>query len=175
MNDNAALIALGANLPFDGLMGAALLSRALSALQAEGLAVRAVSGVWRTAAWPPGTEQPDYFNAAAELDSAGRAPRLLYDALRAIEARFGRERRERWAARTMDLDIIAMDGFVGTFGGVTLPHPRMQERAFVLAPLAEIAPGWRHPVSGATPGDMLAALGRVEGCSREGDLAVGTG
>jgi len=76
----------------------------------------------------------------AELDAGDLQPQPLYETLAAIERRFGRERRIRWAPRTLDLDIIAMDGFVGTFGEITLPHPRMHERAFVPAPLAEIAP-----------------------------------
>jgi 2-amino-4-hydroxy-6-hydroxymethyldihydropteridine diphosphokinase len=152
-----AFVALGANMPFEGVSGPALLARAVAAMQGAGLVPRALSGVWQTEAWPSGSGQPDYYNAVAELDAGGRTPQQLYDALAAIERRFGRERRVRWAPRTLDLDIIAMDGFAGTFGEITLPHPRMHERTFVLAPLAEIAPAWRHPL-GRTAAELLANL-----------------
>ena len=87
-----------------------------------------------------------------------KTPQEIYAALAQIERRFGRERREQWAPRTLDLDILAMGGFIGEFDGIKLPHPRMEERAFVLAPLAEIAPNWRHPVSGMTASALLASL-----------------
>ena len=156
--DVTAFIALGANMPFEGVQGPQLLAAALTALGEMGLAHRCVSSVWQTEAWPPGSGQPDYFNAVAEIDAQGMAPEAVYGALAAIERRFGRERRERWAPRTLDLDILSMDGFIGEFGGVILPHSRIEERAFVLAPLAEIAPNWRHPVSGQTAAALLAAL-----------------
>ncbi len=153
-----AFVALGANMPFDGVQGLALLARAVAAMQAAGLSLRALSGVWETEAWPQGSGQPDYYNAVAELDVGARTPQQLYDVLSQIERNFGRERRERWAPRTLDLDIIAMDGFVGTFGDVTLPHPRMHERVFVLAPLAELAPDWTHAGSRLTVAELLADL-----------------
>ncbi|MGD9965596.1 MAG: 2-amino-4-hydroxy-6-hydroxymethyldihydropteridine diphosphokinase [Hyphomonadaceae bacterium] len=166
-------VALGANLPFAGIRGPALLARAVAAMQAAGLAPRALSGVWETEAWPQGSGQPDYYNAVAELDVPGRTPQQLYVALSQIERDFGRERRERWAPRTLDLDILAMDGWVGTFGDLILPHPRMHERAFVLAPLAEIAPAWRHPLLNRTPPDLLAGLPTDYRHSRIGDLSAG--
>src|SRR5690606_18325701 len=128
------------------------------ALTSAGLGLRAKSGVWRTAPWPPGAKQPDYVNAVVELDPGGLLPQPLYQSLCAIERAFGRERRERWAARTLDLDILAMGRLAGRFDGVELPHPRLHERAFALAPLAEIAPGWRHPVLGRTAAEMLELL-----------------
>jgi 2-amino-4-hydroxy-6-hydroxymethyldihydropteridine diphosphokinase len=152
---DTTFVALGSNMPFEGAEPRALLALAVRALDGAGLQVRARSGIWQTAAWPSG-DQPDYFNAVVELDRAGLEPQLLYEVLAGIERRFGRDRREKWASRTLDLDIVAMDGFVGVFGGVELPHPRMAERAFVLAPLAEIAPGWRHPGTGLNPAEMLA-------------------
>ncbi len=153
-----AFIALGANMPFEGVQGPQLLARAVAALGEAGLAPFAVSSVWQTEAWPRGGGQPDYFNAVVESDTAGMTPAALYAALTTIERRFGRERRERWAPRTLDLDILSIDGLAGDFDGILLPHPRMHERAFVLAPLAEIAPGWRHPISGETAVALLAGL-----------------
>ena len=154
---HTAYIALGSNLPFDGMESPALLVRAASALQASGLHLRACSGIWRTAAWPP-SDQPDYYNAVVALDPGERSPQALYNLLREIEARYGRERREKWASRTLDLDIVAMDGFVGTFGDITLPHSRLDKRAFVLAPLAEAAPEWRHPILNSSASYLLACL-----------------
>jgi 2-amino-4-hydroxy-6-hydroxymethyldihydropteridine diphosphokinase len=161
-----AFIALGANLPFQGLAGPALLRAAVSAMEEAGLVIRARSSVWETAPWPP-SDQPNYFNAVAELDRAGLEPQPLYATLRAIETRFGRERRARNGARTLDLDILAIDGFEGVFGDVTLPHARMTERIFVLCPLAEIAPEWRHPVDQRSVAELLAARpGAGEGAKR---------
>ena len=171
---NTAYIALGSNLPFDGMESPALLARAVSALEGAGLQLRSASGIWRTAAWPP-SDQPDYFNAVVAVDTGERSPQEVYEILHSVEARCGRERREKWAARTLDLDIVAMDHFTGTFGAITLPHPRMHERAFVLAPLAEIAPAWVHPALGQSAADLLAWLPDAGGYRRIQDLAAPAG
>ncbi len=161
---------MGTNMPFAGVSGADLLARARDALLSEGVSVLRCSGVWQTAAWPAGTNQPDYFNAVIEADVGDRDPRALYDLLRLVEQRFGRERRERWGARTLDLDIVAMGGLSGSFDGIELPHPRMAERAFVLAPLVELAPGWPHPRLGRTAAELLAGLPPAGGYRRISDF-----
>lgn len=158
-------------MPFAGVSGAALLRRAIAAMREAGLSLRALSGVYRTPAWPPGAAQPDYFNAVVEIDAAGLTPQALFELLSGIERRFGRERRARWESRTLDLDIVAMEGFTGRFGDVELPHARAHERAFVLAPLAEIAPVWRHPVLSRSAAELLAALGTGQGYRRVDDLS----
>lgn len=164
-----ALIGLGTNLPFEGVGGPALLAQALAALGEQGLPALAVSSAWESPAWPLGAEQPAYTNAVAEIAVGGRDPQGLFAELRAVEARFGRERRERWGPRTLDLDILDM-GLVGDFAGIVLPHPRLHERIFVLLPLVEVAPGWRHPAIGETAAALLGRLSPSGGARRVGEI-----
>jgi 2-amino-4-hydroxy-6-hydroxymethyldihydropteridine diphosphokinase len=114
-----------------------------------------VSSLYRTA--PVGyTDQPEFVNAVAEIETA-LAPRALLDALLAIERRHGRVREFANAPRTLDLDIALYDSAVVDEPGLAIPHPRMHERAFVMVPLAEIAPDIMVPGVGRA-GDIAAAL-----------------
>jgi len=152
------LIALGANLPApDGSTPRGTLQGAAAAIAAlPGLSDPHLSRMWSSPAWPP-SDQPDYVNAVLLLSGAPD-PAALLAALQGIEARFGRVRGARNAARTLDLDILAIGGLIRAAPPPVLPHPRMAARAFVLAPLAEVAPGWTHPVTGEGIAEMLAAL-----------------
>lgn len=151
------VIGLGANLPDSaGRPAAETLRAAISVLRgATYLKFLAVSRLWETAPVPV-SDQPWYVNAVAVATST-LAPAEILDRLHGIEAAFGRVRVRRWEARVLDLDLLDADGLVtgaDQMQGLVLPHPRMAERAFVLRPLAEVAPDWRHPVSG----EPIAAL-----------------
>lgn len=130
-----AFIGLGSNLA-DPLAHLRAATVALDAL-AQSRLVR-ISPVYRSTAVGPG-EQPDYLNAVALLETS-LAPLTLLDALQAIEQQRGRKRNVRWGARTLDLDLLLYGSLVMETTRLTLPHPRMMERNFVLVPLADIAP-----------------------------------
>lgn len=104
---------------------------------------------------PPG--QPDYLNAAVALETT-LPPRILLAALQRIENRHGRTRGQRWAARTLDLDILAIDTLVLEERELQLPHPELQGRQFMLQPLCDIAPDWQHPRLGKTAAALLLDL-----------------
>ncbi|MDE0409633.1 MAG: 2-amino-4-hydroxy-6-hydroxymethyldihydropteridine diphosphokinase [Alphaproteobacteria bacterium] len=154
------LIGLGANLPSpEHGPPQATLAAALDALEARGARVLRRSPWYESAPVPP-SGQPWYVNAVAEVESRLSPPALL-DALLAVEAGFGRTRGVRNASRSVDLDLLDHGGLVtGPDEKPELPHPRLHERAFVLLPLRDIAPGWRHPASGRTVEALIEALGR---------------
>jgi 2-amino-4-hydroxy-6-hydroxymethyldihydropteridine diphosphokinase len=148
----AAFVALGANLGDP----ATQLRRALSELaQLPETRLLAFSSLYLSK--PVGfLDQPDYVNAVAVLQTK-LTPRVLLDRLLEIETRHGRSRAFKNAPRTLDLDLLLYDGLVMHEPGLTLPHPRMLERAFVMAPLAEIAPDCTIPGQG-TAKEHLARL-----------------
>jgi 2-amino-4-hydroxy-6-hydroxymethyldihydropteridine diphosphokinase len=145
-------VALGSNLAGEFASSEALLDAALARFPQAGLPVLARSGWWSSAAWPD-PMGPEYRNGVALVEANG-GPEAVLQALFSIEARFARERRARNAARTLDLDLIAYGRQVIDAPGLILPHPRAHERLFVMGPLAQIAPGWRHPVSGQTAAEL---------------------
>ena|SRR6185312_8096986 len=148
-------IALGANIPSAAGPPRATLKAALAALEARGVQILKLSSFRQTEAWPDPADPP-FTNAVAQIQTELQ-PAALLGLLHEVETAFGRERSTPNAARTLDLDLVDYGGRV-TQGRVELPHPRTAERRFVLEPLAEIAPGWRHPGSGQTVEALLAAL-----------------
>jgi 2-amino-4-hydroxy-6-hydroxymethyldihydropteridine diphosphokinase len=170
------LIALGANGGPSRAANARAGVLALSRLRRWlGPGLRA-SRLYATPAWPRGAG-PEFVNAVARIDSA-LPPAAMLALLHRVEARAGRVRGVRWGMRVLDLDLLAVgslvrpDDVAQTFwrrlpeaeqrrrapDRLILPHPRLQDRAFVLIPLAEVAPGWRHPLTGRRVAEMAAAL-----------------
>lgn len=134
------------------------LEAALLELGRRGVDLLRVSPWYRTAPVPE-ADQPWYFNVVAEIATDRMADEVL-QALHAIEDLFGRVRTVRNAPRLIDLDLLDFRGEIALPrpGKATLPHPRLAERAFVLRPLADLAPDWYHPVTGTSIRELLAAL-----------------
>jgi 2-amino-4-hydroxy-6-hydroxymethyldihydropteridine diphosphokinase len=180
----AVLIALGGNLSTDSGPPEATLQAAIGEIGLEIGPVLAASRLFRTPCFPAGAG-PDYVNAAIRIES-GAPPEVILARLHVIEARHGRARVQRWGMRTLDLDLLAVGDLVLPDAArqaewralppdlqrlrapddLILPHPRLQDRAFVLVPLADVAPDWVHPVLGLTvtamrdrlPADDLAGV-----------------
>ncbi len=152
--DRAVVIALGSNLPGAYPSSRELLAGALKALDEHGLRVVRASSWWRSKAWPAGAG-PDYLNGVALIETDLAATEVL-SIIQALERKFGRERSELNAARTLDLDLIAHGRIVMNEPSLLIPHPRASERLFVMGPLAEIAPTWLHPTEYETAGKLAS-------------------
>ncbi|HEU4410987.1 MAG TPA: 2-amino-4-hydroxy-6-hydroxymethyldihydropteridine diphosphokinase [Polyangiaceae bacterium] len=148
-----AVVGLGSNLGDR----AHTLERATEALgRLEGTRLVARSR-FRETAPVGGPPQGPFLNGALRL-ATSLGPEALLARLLELEARFGRERRERWGPRTLDLDLLWVEGVVRASPGLTLPHPRLHERLFALEPLVEVAPGARHPATGEAYASVLVRL-----------------
>ena len=153
----AVLIALGANLSNQDRAPGQTFIDALRRLGELGVTVQSVSSLWQSPAWPSGSQQPDYINAAARI-ATSLGPQKLLSTLHAVEAEFGRVRSVKNAARTLDLDLLDYEGQRIDGADITLPHPRMLTRAFVLFPLQEVAPLWTDPKNKRAISDWIARL-----------------
>ena len=161
-----AYIGLGSNLHSPAGPPAETIEAALRALEQLGEVISR-SSLYETA--PVGmTEQPAFINAAAALRTVD-PPETLLERLLAVERDFGRDRRGSTpkGPRTLDLDLLLVDGMIVSTPALTLPHPALAERRFVLEPLAEIAPELRHPHLHATMRELLAALPNIGANSME--------
>lgn len=166
------IIGLGANLYYGEDSPGATIAKAMDDLCASGINIYAKSARYQTVPVPK-TGQPDFTNCVA-LASTDMAPEVILALFYELELKYGRDRSDnavRWDARTLDIDLLdcasqvlpGRDGWLALAneGGrrplqaLTLPHPRLHKRAFVLRPLADIAPQWRHPVFGGTTTQLL--------------------
>jgi 2-amino-4-hydroxy-6-hydroxymethyldihydropteridine diphosphokinase len=138
---------------------AVTLRRALELMPRHGIQVLAVSPFYRSEAWPNPADPP-FVNAVAEVKTR-LLPGELLKALLTIEKAFGRVRKRANEPRVLDLDLVDYGGLVSDAEQLMLPHPRMHERAFVLRPLADIAPHWRHPDTGEGVAALLAFVGEA--------------
>lgn len=146
--DSAVIVALGCNDKGAWRDCREALEAALARFRAHGIDVVARSSWWRSAAWPD-PDDPPFLNGVV-IVRTDHDPHALMAALGGIEDAFGRQRTRPNAPRVLDLDLIAYARLTGDMDGLILPHPRAADRRFVMGPLAEIGPEWRHPRTGET-------------------------
>jgi 2-amino-4-hydroxy-6-hydroxymethyldihydropteridine diphosphokinase len=148
---NTAILLIGGNLG----NRTALLQQAVQLIEQQAGKVVKLSGLYETAPWG-NVQQPDYLNQALQI-STPLDPLPLLHTLLNIEREIGRIRQQKWGARVIDIDIIFYNDAVISLPELKIPHPRMQNRQFVLVPLNEILPDWVHPVFQQTVHALLAA------------------
>lgn len=149
------LIALGSNLAFCGIDSQQLIDAAIRAIN-HFAPVCARSALYSSPAWPDPSE-PAFVNGVIAVETQ-LAPDALLAALQGVEYAFGRRRSRQNAPRTLDLDLLAYGSTILRTADLILPHPSISERPFVLAPLCDIDPSWRHPENGLRADLMLDAL-----------------
>lgn len=174
------LIALGSNVKGNDNSSVDIIRKAITEISKSIGKVMVASPLYRTPCFPAGAG-PDYANAVIRIETHF-LPQEILSLLHEIEAAFGRVRDVRWGQRTLDLDLIACDGMVlpdertqrfwmdlpmsdqmqKAPDTLVLPHPRVQDRAFVLVPLGDVAPEWQHPVLGQSVREMLEQLSDAE-------------
>jgi 2-amino-4-hydroxy-6-hydroxymethyldihydropteridine diphosphokinase len=152
--DSAVIVALGCNDKGAWADCREALEAAVARFRSEGIDIVARSSWWRSAAWPDPTDPP--FLNGVVIVRTDLEPHDLMAALGRIEEAFGRQRGAVNAPRTLDLDLIAYGRLTGVLGSLVVPHPRAAERKFVMGPIAEIAPTWRHP-DGDTAAELAAS------------------
>ena len=158
MEQRVILIGLGANLP-SHRFGPPIKTLQAALVEFERRGVRVVeSSRWYTSSPVPASDQPLYVNAVAAVETE-LSPEALLELLHAIEHEFGRRRTVTNAAREIDLDLLAYGDLIRTTKPPILPHPRLAERAFVLLPLCDIDPAWRHPQLGRNAAELAASIG----------------
>lgn len=150
------LLAFGANISSQAGRPHATIAKVWHSLPGYGVKTLTLSSIRTYQAWPDPSDPP-FSNAVGEVAWHG-SPEALLEVLLHIEMDFGRLRTARNAPRSLDLDLIDFDGLCQNTDQLTLPHPRLHQRLFVLEPLAEIAPDWRHPATAQTVSDLIAAL-----------------
>jgi 2-amino-4-hydroxy-6-hydroxymethyldihydropteridine diphosphokinase len=158
MEEDLIFVGIGGNLPSPTFGSPlAVMAAMLCELPSVGIVVRRRSRWYRSCAVPP-SDQPTFINGVMDIRTSLN-PEALLKALHRVEAKFGRVRGAPNAARVLDLDLLAWGRMVmQSDAGLCLPHPRMHLRAFVLKPLADLSPGWRHPRLGSSVREMVAAL-----------------
>jgi len=158
MREMHAFVALGANISDrSGNPPIATCQWAIGAVSCRVGPVVARSA-WYVSAPVPASDQPWFTNGVIRVATTD-APGAILEILHDIEREAGRTRRQRWEARILDLDLLAVDDQVlDQPDGPILPHPRLADRSFVVLPLAEVATDWRHPITGQSPAEMVEAL-----------------
>ena len=156
MFDHKVFFSLGSNIG-NRLMS---LSAALDRLCSCGVAITAKSRIWETAPWGV-TDQPRFLNICAEART-DLAPDALLALVKDIELALGRTVSRRWGPRKIDIDIIFYDSLIYESTALTIPHPRMHERGFVLLPLSEIAPSYVHPRLGLSVAELVEKIPQGE-------------
>ena len=157
---HTAYVLLGSNLG----NRQAFIEKAIAMIRIQIGEVTATSSLYRAAAWGD-SDDPEFLNQAIEVRTNLEAEEFLHELLK-VEQQLGRVRTTKWAPRTIDLDVVFFDDSILKSDDLEVPHPRMQERRFVLMPLAEIAPTARHPVLGKSVSELLAE------CPDAGEVSI---